>query len=97
MPNTYDEIGKVLGKLIERITSDDTLDEEDKAQAVDLINDVVADPTPENLEALALVMEELGKSQEYLAAMDIVQKHQEDQENTAEEPVSPQEPAPAQE
>ncbi len=79
MPISYDEVSKALQQLLNQVMQDENLDEEDKSQAVDLINDVVANPTPNNLEALALVVEELGKSQEYLAALDIVDKYRSEQ------------------
>lgn len=82
MSDIYSEIGETLTKLIGEITNDPSLDDEHKAELIDLINEVVADPTPNNIQALALVMEETGKSQEYSAALDLVNKYSSQQTPT---------------
>ncbi len=74
----YDQLQTTLKQLLDRVLADNQLDEEDKAQLVDLINDFIADPTPANIEAFALILEELGKSQEYLAALEMVEKYKEE-------------------
>ena len=69
------KLTQTLKSLLDRISNDPQLDDEGKSDLVDLINDVIAEPTPNNLEALALVIEELGKSQEYMAALEIVNEY----------------------
>ncbi len=70
-----DDLQKTLTNLLTLVTTDPQLDDDDKEDMISLINDVVAEPTPNNLEALAVVVEELGKSQEYVAAQEVLARY----------------------
>ncbi len=70
-----EELQKTLTSLLERVQADSQLEEDEKTDLIDLINSVVADPTPNNFDALAIVIDELGKSQEYMAAKEIIQNY----------------------
>lgn len=84
-----DQLQKTLRDLLVRVQSDTLMDDDDKASLIDLINEVVADPTPENLEALALVLEELGNAQEYTVAKETISNYESQlSENEQEEPAS---------
>lgn len=91
-----DELNKTLANLLTLVTNDSNLDDDDKEDMISLINDVVAEPTPNNLEALAVVVEELGKTQEYLAAKEVLarQAAEEDQSQLSEPEAEASVPAP---
>ncbi len=81
-----DELGKTLTQLLNQVSTDPNLDDDDKEDLLSLINDVVASPTPNNIEALSIVIEELGKSQEYEAAKEILANYAGENEAVLQEP-----------
>lgn len=88
-----DQIQKTLTDLIEIIKRDSQLDDEGKADLIDLISEVVADPTPNNIEALALTLEELGKSQEYMVAKEMLSNYEAENATNSDVPVATESPA----
>lgn len=63
--NNFSEI---MNGIIEQIMNDDDLQDEIKDELVKLVQDVIADPTPGNVEALSILMDKFADANKYLAA-----------------------------
>ena len=62
-----------LDLLLDQILQDEGLDKELKDNLTDLIAATSSDPTPENIDALALVFSKLGDANKYMEAMTAIQ------------------------
>lgn len=63
----------VLNKLLTQVQDDPNLSDEMKDSTMELITLVVKDPTPDNLRALAIVLEKLGDTTRYLSALETIE------------------------
>ncbi len=62
----------LFSKLLVQVQDDTNLDDETRDSVVELINLVIADPSADNLRALALVLEKLGDTTTYLSALETI-------------------------
>ncbi len=60
----------LLTQISDQIQSDPNLDDEVKDSTMELIGLVIADPSADNLRALAIVLEKLGDSVQYLSSLE---------------------------
>lgn len=63
----------LLNQLIAQVQDDPNLTQEMKDSTIELIDLVTKDPTPDNLRALAIVIEKLGLATQYLSALETVE------------------------
>lgn len=63
----------LLNQLIAQVQDDPNLIQEMKDSTIELIDLVAKDPTPDNLRALAIVIEKLGLATQYLSALETVE------------------------
>lgn len=73
MASLNEDLKKVLEEIIANVETDSTLTDELRDKLTELATAVMVDPTPDNLKALAIVLETLGNSERYLNALAIVQ------------------------
>lgn len=67
-----DEIKQSLDTLVETIETDSLLDDDLRTELLELAQEALGDPTPDNLRALSIVLERLGESEKYMNALDVV-------------------------
>ena len=67
-----EQIKQALGSLVETINSDPMLDDELRETMIELSQEALGDPTPDNLKALSIVLDRLGESERYANAMDVI-------------------------
>lgn len=65
MPSLND----IIKNVIDTVNNDPNLDEEMRTEILDLASLAQADPTPGNLEALAIVFDKLSDANKYMGAM----------------------------
>lgn len=63
----------ILNKLLTQVQDDPSLGDEMKDSTTELITLVMKDPTPDNLRALAIVLEKLGDATRYLSALETIE------------------------
>lgn len=63
----------LLSQLLAQVQDDPNLTDEVKDSAAELIALVVKEPTPDNLRALAVVIEKLGDTTRYLSALETLE------------------------
>ncbi len=78
------DLQKQLTSLLAQVRQDDSLGEELQNNLTDLITAASADPTPGNLEALAIVFQKLADANKYMAAMTTIQNIQLDDDAVTE-------------
>lgn len=60
----------ILSGLLNDITSDVTMDPDVKKKVIEAINEVMADPTVDNLRALQALISALGDASRFVGALD---------------------------
>lgn len=65
-----------ITQLIEAIKNDSSIPEEVRSSLEDMIMQVSSDPTPENMEALAIVLNKASQTQKYMGSMTELQNLQ---------------------
>ena len=84
------DLQKQLTHLMEQVRQDDSLGEDLQNNLTDLITAASADPTPGNLEALAIVFQKLADANKYMAAMTTIQNIQLNDDVVEESPATTQ-------
>lgn len=67
------KVQDLLNQLVDQVQSDPNLTDEVKDGTTELIAVVTKDPTPDNLRALAIVIEKLGDATRYLSALETIE------------------------
>lgn len=63
----------LLNQLLVQVQDDPNLNDEMKDSTTELISLVIKELTPDNLRALAIVMEKLGDTTRYLSALETIE------------------------
>lgn len=59
----------IFQQILDTVNNDPNLDDEMRSEILDLVGLAKADPTPGNMEALAIVFDKLSDANKYMGAM----------------------------
>ena len=62
----------LLTQLLAQIQDDTNLSDEVRDDAIELVSVVSQDPSPDNIRALAIVLEKMGETTKYLSALETI-------------------------
>ena len=62
----------LLTQLLAQIQDDTNLSDEVRDNAIELVSVVSQDPFPDNIRALAIVLEKMGETTKYLSALETI-------------------------
>ncbi len=67
-----EDVKKLIAQITETVQDDTDLDPDLRNEILELTYEVVSDPTPDNVSALALVLKKIAQMEKYVGALEVL-------------------------